>query len=103
MGIKMRKRLVIAAGCLVLAAATVTSSARAAWGCRAGASDHSVTHTWGNATEQEAREYTLQLCRGVHPGCHIIDCASGIDTQAEADAKWPLGGAPVKCIGNAKC
>jgi hypothetical protein len=99
----MHKRLVIAAGCLVLAATTVTSSAWAAWGCRAAASDHSVTHTWGNATEKEAREYTLQLCRGVHPGCYITDCASGIDTQAEADAKWPLGAPPAKCIGNAKC
>jgi hypothetical protein len=99
----MHKRLFVAAGVLVLAASAVTSTAWAGWGCRAGASDHSVTHTWGNSSEKEARSYTLQLCRGVHPGCYITDCAANIDTQAEADAKWPLGAAPVKCIGNAQC
>lgn len=82
---------------------TVNSTAATNWGCRAGASDHSVTHTWGNTTEQEARAYTLKLCESVHNGCYITECAPNISTQAEADAKWPLGTKPVKCIGNAKC
>ena len=87
----------------VQAGTTVNSTAGTGWGCRSGASDHSITHTWGNATETEARAYTLKLCESIHNGCYITECAPNINTQAEADAKWPLGAAPIKCIGSAKC
>lgn len=95
--------MLLAKSFTVATATTETSTTGTGWGCRAGASDNSVTHTWGNDSEQEARAYTLKLCKSVHPGCYITECAPNINTQAEADAKWPLGTKPVKCIGNAKC
>ena len=101
----MRKRLVLAAGCLAWAAATITSPAWAAWGCQATDSAHYNWFAWGAADEAAARAFTLnKLCSPAHHGgCRIVECLSGVDDQAEAERLWSNGNKEVRCIGNARC
>jgi hypothetical protein len=101
----MRKRLVIATGCLAFAAAIIASPAWARWGCQATDSAQYNWFAWGAADEDEARTYTLkQLCEPAeHGGCRIVECRSGVDDQKDAEALWSNGRPKLNCIGNAQC
>ena len=101
----MRRRLVIAASCLVWAAAIIASPAWARWGCQATDAAHYNWLAWGADSEDEARAYTLkQLCEPAnHGGCRIVACRAGVDNQADAAALWDNGNRKIRCIGNAHC
>ncbi len=102
---QMHQRSVIGAAAVVLAVAASTTTAWAAWGCKATANNgKQQSITWGASDENDARAYTLQLCNDTpgYKGCAIADCRPEIGTQAQSQAAWPTQNL-VKCIGNAKC
>ena len=101
---KASKPLRVVTGCLVLTVAVAASPAFAGWGCQAKDAQGFNNFSWGSATEEAARDYTMGLCSSDgHKGCRIIECRSGVDTQADASAMWSIGTKTTKCIGSAKC
>jgi hypothetical protein len=90
-----------ATGCLVLALASVSSSASAKWGCAFSGTDikGNFGRVWGGDTEPQTREAALALCRRDHQGCYIVGCDPRVDSKADADALWPMKGIPLRQCG----
>jgi len=84
----MHHRSILAASILVLATAASSAPAWAGWGC-AYDSSAGVGRRWGYATEQEARNTTMEACTSRQfAGCRIIGCSNDVDTKEDADKLW---------------
>jgi hypothetical protein len=88
-GTKMRKGFLIAAS-LSLIAGTYASPALAAWGCGSQLYPGGHFRTSGFATKKEAGGAMLRLCGQQHRDCRILSCRENIETEAQANAVWPL-------------
>jgi len=99
----MHRYLIITASILVLAA-TNTSTAWAGWGCGfrwPGLASDRNGSVWALPTMEKARQAAMRLCKQTQNGCFVTNCREGIDTEKQAHAVWPFGGAPaVNCFGS---
>jgi hypothetical protein len=101
MGTKMHRCSIILTSFLVLAA--TSAPAWAGWGCGSNAFLGGQYHTWNYPSKSAASAAVLGLCtKTQHQGCRVIDCRPNIDTEAQANALWPVTTANdlVRCGGN---
>ena len=102
----MHKRLIIAASVMALATAT-SAPAHAAWGCMTRSSNGKWTTGWNGTSKADIIAAGLAGCRKLKGvGCYTVDCDPNINTEADADAKWPPpSAAQMRCngVGQPKC
>jgi hypothetical protein len=88
----MHKYAIIVAGALALGTAN-SSSVWAKWGCFAKSPNGEWSTMWNSPDQKEASAAALRACRRLGgKNCRIVDCDSNVETEAQADAKWPPPG-----------
>src|SRR5689334_20488843 len=105
-GEPMSRRMIVAAGALILAATLCGSPAWADWGCAAiSLNGKSKQRNYGFATRNEARTDALVNCRTLGNGeCRLLNCEPHVDTKERALELWPVTpGNKLRCSEGASC